>query len=195
MTGDSDPNYPSAQAVWLREKIPIPLLFFMLIGLPVLIFGLQGALFVTHQYGVAAFALVVGGGMLLFLYTNGTGLKIAWDENRVYMRPQSFRPPSWRRPWLVRLPWRSLAYEEIVSMDEMTLNDPGAKSFLLPFQLLRLTAAGTSDEFDERHIWLYSLALRDKELAPLLRQLDAKCPGMLPDIVQQRLAKWADNDR
>ena len=108
------------------------------------------------------------------------------------MRPQSFRPPSWRRPWLARLPWRSLAYDEIASLDALTVNDPGAKSFLLPFQLLRLTAKDTDDEYDERHIWLYSSALRDKELAPLLRQLDAKCPDMLPDIVKDRLAKWAD---
>ena len=79
-------------------------------------------------------------------------------------------------------------------MDDLTLNDPSARSFLLPFQLLRLTAS-TSDEFTKEDIWLYSLAIRDKELAPLLRHLDAKCPGMLPEAVQKRLAKWADNDR
>jgi len=48
---------------------------------------------------------------------------------------------------------------------------------------------GTTDDYDERHIWLYSLALRDKELTPLLRQLDAKYPDMMPDFVRQHLAK------
>ena len=71
----------------------------------------------------------------------------------------------------------------------MPFADPGAKSFLLPFLLLQLTAEGTTDDYDDRHIWLYSLALRDKELAPLLRQLDAQCPDMIPDMVRQRLAK------
>ncbi|MBS0503430.1 MAG: hypothetical protein JSS55_06420 [Proteobacteria bacterium] len=189
-----DPNYPSAQAIWLHERIPGPLLIISVIGLPLILYGGVGGLY-DGLYGLAATVLLGIGGPWLFLYTNGTGLKLAWDEQRVYMRPQSFRPPSWRRPWLARLPWRSLAYDEIGSMDALTVNDPAAKSFLLPFQLLRLTAKGTVDEYDERHIWLYSLALRDKELAPLLRQLDAKCPGMLPDIVRDRLAKWADNDR
>ena len=99
-----------------------------------------------------------------------------------------------RFPWLRNLPWRSLGYDEIVSMDGVTLNDP-AGSFLLPFQMLRLTAPDTTDNFDERHIWLYAASMRDKELAPLLRQIDARCPDMLPDVVQKRLAKWADNDR
>lgn len=194
MRRQPDPNYPSPQAIWLREKIPGPLLIISIIGLPVVLYLLLGGLYIG-RYGLAAIAFI--GGILpwLFLYTNGTGLKLAWDEQRIYMRPQSFRPPSWRRPWLERLPWRSLAYNEIASLDALTVNDPGAKSFLLPFQLLRLTAKGTTDEYDERHIWLYSLALRDKELAPLLRQLDAKCPGMLPEVVRQRLARWADNDR
>jgi hypothetical protein len=169
-------------------------LYFVVIGLPGLAFVTYINFFMTHQDAAAAIVLLVLGGPLLFIYTNGTGLQVAWDDARVYMRPQSFRPPSWRKPWLERLPWWSLGYDEIASMDDMTINDPAARSFLLPFQLLRLTAAGTTDEFDERHIWLYSLALRDKDLVPLLRQLDAKCPGMLPDIVRERLARWGDND-
>ncbi len=190
----ADPHYPSPQAIWLREKIPVPLLIISVIGLPVVLYILFGGLYVG-RYDLSATTFICGFLPWLFLYTNGTGLKLAWDEQRVYMRPQSFRPPSWRKPWLARLPWRSLGYDETASLDALTINDPGAKSFLLPFQLLRLTAEGTTDEYDERHIWLYSLALRDKELAPLLRQLDAKCPDMLPDIVRERLAKWADNDR
>ncbi len=190
----ADPNHPPPQAIWLREKIPGPLLIISIIGLPIVLYLLLGGLYVG-RYDLAAIAFICGGLPWLFLYTNGTGLKVAWDEHRVYMRPQSFRPPSWRRPWLERLPWRSLAYDEIASLDALTINDPGARSFLLPFQLLRLTAKGTTNEYDERHIWLYSLALRDKELAPLLRQLDTKCPGMLPDIVRQRLARWAGDER
>lgn len=189
----ADLNYPSPQAIWLREKTPGPLLIISVIGLPVVSIMLFGAIETKSIEGI--FITLVGGFLpWLFLYTNSTGLKLAWDEQRVYMRPQSFRPPSWRRPWLARLPWRSLAYDEIVSLDALTINDPAAKSFLLPFQLLRLTAPGTIDDFDERHIWLYSLALRDKELAPLLRQLQIKCPGMLPAVVQKRLARCADND-
>jgi len=191
--GQSNPHYPSRQAVWLHEKIPGPLLIISIIGLPVIAMALYGAIVTRNAGGVLVTSLIFL--PWLFLYTNGTGLKLAWDEQRVYMRPQSFRPLSWRKPWLARLPWRSLAYEEIASLDALTVNDPAAKSFLLPFQLLRLTAKGTTDDYDERHIWLYSLALRDKELAPLLRQLDVKCPDMLPDTVRDRLAKWADNDR
>jgi hypothetical protein len=190
----SGEHYPSPQAIWLHERVPGPLLIISVIGLPVVLYIMLGGLYVG-RYDLSAIAFMCGCLPWLFLYMNGTGLKLAWDEWRVYMRPQGFRPPSWRRPWLVRLPWRSLAYDEIASLDALTVNDPAAKSFLLPFQLLRLTAKGTTEEYDERHIWLYSLALRDKEVAPLLRHLDARCPGMLPNIVRDRLAKWPDNDR
>jgi hypothetical protein len=185
----TSPHYPSPEAKWLREKIPAPLLIISVIGLPIVFYAFFGGLYVG-RYDVSATVLLCGFLPWLFLYTNGTGLKLAWDEERVYMRPQSFEQLSWRKPWLTRLPWRSLAYDDIASLDALTVNDPAARSLLLPFQLLRLTAKGTEDEYDERHIWLYSLALRDQELAPLLRQLDAKCPNMLPGIVHQRLVKW-----
>jgi hypothetical protein len=185
----ANPHYPSREAKWLREKIPAPLLIISVIVMPLAFYGILGG-FYDGNFKLAGTVLLCLGLPWLFLYTNGTGLKLAWDEERVYMRPQSFAQLSWRKPWLTRLPWRSLAYDEIASLDALTVNDPAARSLLLPFQLLRLTAKGTDDEYDERHIWLYSLALRDKELAPLLHQLDAKCPNMLPDIVHQRLAKW-----
>lgn len=171
----------------------MPLLFIVVVGLPIVLYGIIGFLLILDFLGVLLVA-VCGGLPLLGLYTNAMGQKIAWDEARVYMRPPGWYI-GWKPPWLRRLPWRSLAYDEIESLDALVVNDPGAKSFLLPFQLLRLTAPGASVDFDERHIWFYSLSLKDKELAPLLRQLDTKCPGMLPDIVRERLAKWADNDR
>ncbi len=163
-----------------------------IVELPLIVYGTIGGIYVS-RYDVSAIMGLIGGGIWILLYTNNKGSKLAWDENRVYMRASGWTL-SWRFPWLKNLPWRSLDYDEIASLDALTINDPAAKSFLLPFQLLRLTARGTVDGYDERHIWLYSLALRDKELAPLLRQLDVKCPDMLPDIVRQRLAKWADND-
>lgn len=193
MTAVNDPNYPSPSAIWLKEKMPTPLLIISFVGLPLIIYGTVGGLYVG-RYDISAIMGLMGGGIWLLLYTNNKGSKVAWDENHVYMRASGWCL-GWRFPWLRNLPWRSLAYSEIASLDALTINDPAAKSFLLPFQLLRLTAKGTTGEYDERHIWFYSLALRDKELAPLLRQLDAKCPDMLPDIVRQRLAKWADNDR
>jgi hypothetical protein len=55
--------------------------------------------------------------------------------------------------------------------------------------------ASPSEDFTEDDIWLYSLSLKDKELAPLLRHINAKRPGMLPDVVCKQLAKWSDNDR
>ena len=185
-------NHPSSRAIWLHEKVPGPLLFISIVGLPPILYVILGNIYSGYYANAGKASLVLV--PWVFLYANGTGLKLAWDEHRIYMRPQSFSRPNWRRPWLARLPWRSLGYDEIASLDEMTFNDPGAKSFLLPFQLLRVTAKGAEEWNDERHIWLYSSALRDKELAPLLRQLNAKCPGMLPDIVQKRLAEWADND-
>jgi hypothetical protein len=188
----NDPNYPSAQAIWLREKIPVPLLIISIIGLPITLYIVLGLVYVGRYEGATSMA-VTGLGPWLFLYINNKGAKLAWDEDRVYMRASGWRL-RWRFPWIGNLPWRALAYGDIARMDDLTLNDPGARSFLLPFQMLRLTAS-PSDEFTEDDIWLEALAIRDKELAPLLRQLDDRCPGMLPDIVLKQLAKWADNDR
>lgn len=138
---------------------------------------------------------------MLFFYADGTGLKLAWDEQRIYMRPHGFWPRQ-RPPWLARHSWRSLGYDEIGSIEGVTLNDPAAQSVLLPFQLLCIAATDAADYFDERYmwsderrIWIYSLAVRDKELAPLLRHINAKCPGMLPEVVLERLTEWADNDK
>ena len=193
MTTANDPNRPSPQAVWLKEKIPAPLLIISIIGLPLILYGGLGGLY-DGNYPLTATVLVGGGLPWLLIYTNNKGPKVAWDENRVYMRASGWAV-SRRFPWLKNLPWRSLYYDEIGSLDALTINDPAAKSFLLPFQFLRLTAKEADEEDADQHIWLYSLALRDSELAPLLRQLNASCAGMLPDVVRQRLAKWADNDK
>lgn len=188
---DSNPNYPATQAVWMREKTPFPLIIISIVVLPIFLYLFVGSLYV-RRFDLLVAALCLGV-VWLFLYINNKGAKLAWDEGHVYMRASGWRL-RWRFPWIGNLPWRALAYGDIARMDDVTLNDPAARSFLLPFQLLRLTAS-TSDEFTEDDILLEALAVRDKELAPLLRHLDAKCPGMLPDMVQKRLAKWADNDR
>lgn len=100
----------------------------------------------------------------------------------------------WRFPWIGNFPWRKLAYCDIARIDNITLNDPGARSFLLPSQLLRMTSH-TAEEFTKDDILFEALAIRDKELAPLLRHIDTKCPGMLPEVVRKQLKKWSDNDR
>ena len=129
----SDPNYPSAQAIWLKEKIPGPLLIISIIALPLILYGTIGGLYVG-RYDVAAYIGLVMGGLWFFLYTYNKGSKLAWDEDRIYIRHGGW---SFRRrfPWIGNVPWRSLAYDQIARMDDLTLNDPGAKSFLLPFQL------------------------------------------------------------
>jgi hypothetical protein len=191
MIAKSDPNYPSAQAIWLHEKIPGPLLLITIIAAPIFLYLFFGGIYVA-RFDLVMTALIFGAAWL-FLYAFNRGAKLAWDEDRIYMRHAGWAP-TWRFPWIRNLIWRSLAYHEIARIDDLTFNDPAAKSFLLPFQLLRLSPS-TSDEINDDDIWFYSLAIRDKELAPLLRHIDAKCPGMLPEIVQQRLEKWADNDR
>jgi hypothetical protein len=127
----NDPNYPSTQAIWLREKIPAPLLIISIIGLPIILYLFLGGLY-DGLYYLAAVTALCGGGPWLFLYYYNKGAKLAWDEDRVYMRASgwTFRP---RFPWMGNGPWVSLAYCDIARMDDITLNDPGARSFLLPF--------------------------------------------------------------
>jgi hypothetical protein len=171
--------------------MPGPLLVVTIVGLPIIAYMFAGGLY-FGRYDVSAATAICGLGPWLLIFLINSGPKIAWDDKKVYMR--TFSPGLRRRfPWLTMRSWSSLAYSHIASLDALTVNDPAARSFLLPFQLLRLTASGTDDEYDKRHIWLYSSALSDKELAPLLRRLDAKCPNMLPLVVRERLASWHDN--
>ena len=86
-------HYPSNVAVWLREKLPVPLFIIIGIGAPILIYAFIGAIFV-RQFDLAMIIFLVGICPLAFLYFDSTGLKMAWDESRIYMRPQSFRPPQ-----------------------------------------------------------------------------------------------------
>jgi hypothetical protein len=168
--------------------MPAPLLIISIVGLPPIVYIVFGNLYNGHysNAGKASVGLI----LWLLIYILNKGSKIAWDQERIYERPSGFGL-SRRFPWVLNTTWLSLRYDEIASMDAVTINDPSARSVLLPFQLLRLT---TADGDEKRYIWLYSLAIRDKELAPLLRHMDAKCPNMLPAIVRKRLAKWADND-
>ena len=78
----ADPNYPSSQAIWLREKVPGPLLFISIIALPIILYGGLGGLY-DGNYPLAGTVLFGMGLPWLFLYTNGTGLKLAWDEQKL----------------------------------------------------------------------------------------------------------------
>ncbi len=141
-------------------------------------------------YGLLLIAFGCGILPLFYIYQTSMGLKVAWTERRIYMRPQGFDRPTWRRPRFSRAAWRSLSYDEIARIEGVVINDPRASSFLIPIQLLRLSATGTTDPYDDRHIWLYSLALHDKELAPLFHHIDAVRPGLLPAIIRKRLKRW-----
>ena len=64
-----DPNYPSPPAIWLREKIPGPLLIISIIGIPLILYGGLGSLLVG-RYDLSAIVFLCGGLPWLFLYTN-----------------------------------------------------------------------------------------------------------------------------
>lgn len=192
MRPSTDPNHPSAQAVWLKQKIPAPLLVISIIGLPIILYVFLGGLY-DGLYYLAAVTAFCGGGPWLFIYVTNKGSKLAWDEDHVYERTSGWRLHG-RFPWIGNFPWRKLAYCDIARIDKIVLNDPSACSFLLPFQLLRMTSH-TAKEFTKDDIMFEALAIRDKELAPLLRHIDGKRPGMLPQIVCKQLKKWSDNDR
>ena len=84
MTPANDANYPSARAVWLRKKLPAPLLIISIVALPIFLYLFVGGLYVGRRDLVVA--AICFGAVWLFLYTNNNGAKVAWDEDRVYMR-------------------------------------------------------------------------------------------------------------
>ena len=73
-----DPNYPSDSAVWLKEKIPAPLLVFSIVGLPIVLYGFIGGL-IDRRFDLAATMGFVGLLPWTLIYVNNKGPKVAWD--------------------------------------------------------------------------------------------------------------------
>jgi len=170
----------SPSAVLMGYKLPIPLKIVLGIGVPVMIVGTLSAIFQTRQYDVAAIFLFIGGGLALFIYTNNSGYRIAWDDKRVYMRDWGFRNLLFQRK-----PFRSIAYDDMVTMEGRFGNNAAAKSQFMPYEYLEIA----SSDPDAETIWIYPLSLSAQDLADFLVHLHGKRPDIFPDVVLELMRK------
>lgn len=161
-------------AVLMGYKLPIPLKIVLVIGVPVVLLVTWSAIFDTRQYDVAAGMFLLGGGLALFIYTNNSGYRIAWDDERVYMRDWGFRNVLFQRK-----PFRSIAYDDIVSMEGQFGTNAAAKSRFMPYEYLEIA----SNDPDEETIWIYPLSLGAGDLADFLLHLHRRRPDIFPEVV------------
>lgn len=164
----------SPSAVLMGYKLPIPLKITLAVGFPMWMLPAWSALFDTHQYDVAALCFFLGGGLLLFLYTNNSGYRIAWDGERVYMRDWGFRNVLFQRK-----PFKPIAYDDIVSMEGRFGKNAAAKSRFMPYEYLEIASRRPGEE----DIWIYPLSLNQQDLADFLVHLHGKRPDIFPDVV------------
>jgi len=180
----NDCHHPSSTAIHLKGRLPAPFLIYSVISLPPLLYTLIGSLYIGRYGLVLLLSFLLG--VWIILYTMNSGSSIAWDIQRIYERPSGFYF-SRQFPWIRRARWRSLRFDEVARIEKVTVNDPAARSKLLPFQLLQfISVSGNKDDY----IWIYSLAIRDEELAPLLHHIRSIYPGKLPKIVERQLDRW-----
>ena len=173
-------SYPapniSPSSVLMRYRLPIPLKIVLSLGVPVFLYMLYGqvfdpGMFVPGQDLEGWAFVIIYGSLLLFLYTNNSGYRIAWDDTRVYMREWGFRNLLFQRKRFHGIP-----YDEMLDMEGRFGNNAGAKSRFMPYEYLEIT----SSDPDESTIWIYPLSLNDKDLEEFLLHLHSKRPDIFP---------------
>lgn len=173
-------RYLPTSATILKRKIPIPVKIFLVIGIPGIAWGLQGALFVTRQYDVAAFAFFVLGGFLMYTYQNDRSYQIAWDDETLYNRDWGFRNILFQRK-----DWFAIRFDDIRSIKGKFKDNPAGMSKFVPFEYLEVKAKDRKTD----DVWIYPLALRDDDLLLLLQHIQNKFPDMLPNSVHKSLTE------
>lgn len=170
----------SSSAVLMGYKAPIPLKIVMVVGLPMWILPTFAALFETYQYDVAALCFLLGGSLLLFIYSNNRGYRVAWDNQRIYMREWGFRNLLFQRK-----PFHSIDYAEMVSINGKFGNNFGTKSRFMSYEYLEIT----SSDPDEATIWIYPLSINTLDLADFLVNFHGKRPDIFPKIILDVMRK------
>ena len=166
-------------------RMPIPLKIVLGLGVPIFLYIFYGQvfspeIFVSGQDLEGWAFIIIYGGLLLFLYTNNSGYRIAWDDERVYMREWGFRNVLFQRK-----AFHSIAYEDIVSVKGRFGNNAAVKSRFMPYEYLEITSRRTGEE----DIWIYPLSLNQKDLTDFLIFLHDKRPDIFPEIVRELMHK------
>ena len=122
----------------------------------------------------------LGSSLALFLYTNNSGYRIAWDDDRVYMRNWGFRNLLFQRQR-----FHGIAYDDIMSMEGRFGNNAAAKSRFMPYEYLEIA----SRRPDEEDIWVYPLSLKTSDLREFLAHLRDRRPDIFPDEITELIRK------
>ncbi len=163
----------------IRHKLPTPIKIVLSFGLPVVVIGTLSAIFQTQQYDVAAIGFFFIGGLALLIYTNHSGYRIAWDDERVYMRDWGFRNLLFQRH-----PWHSMSYDEMQRMKGSSPPNPApGVTRLMPYQVLEIS----SRDPDVEDVALYASGLNQDDMGTLLAHLSERRPDIFPEVVTKRL--------
>jgi len=128
---------------------------------------------------MAIWAIFFGGPLLI--YTNHSGYRIAWDDERVYMRNWGFWNFLFRRHR-----YHAMTYDEMASIEGSSAPNPGPPvTRLMPHQSLEI-ASGHSDV---ENISIYASGLNERDLGDFLVHLRGKRPDIFPKEVLERMRK------
>lgn len=179
--------YISSTAALMGYKLPIPLKIVMFFAIPIAIVFANETIFHPEHFegsfrflsleNLGLWLLLVG--CPLFLYTNNSGYRIAWDEARVYMRNWGFRNVLFQRK-----PFHAIAYDDMLGMEGRFGNNAAAKSRFMPYEYLEIASRR-----DDEDIWIYPASIKGADLAEFLVHLHGKRPDIFPDEVLELMRK------
>lgn len=167
---------PSPSASLIGSRIPIPQK--IMIGLAGLLFLAMSlsAMFQTGQPDAAAVFLALCLGTVSYLYGSARAYRIAWDDERVYMRIAGGHGLLF-----LRQPFRSIAYDEIAAVEGRTESRRAPPPSLLPFDHLEIAARDP----EKKPILIHPEFLDTADMARFLLHLHRKRPGILPPAIQR----------
>lgn len=178
----------SPSAVLMGYKVPTPLKIVLFFAIPIALLYADESIFHPERFekGYSFFSfenlgiwiILIAGP--LFMYANNRGYRLAWDDERVYMRDWGFRNMLFQRKR-----YQAIAYDDIVSMKGRTRRNPGAASRFMPYEYLEIA----SSHADDAAVWVYPLSLNERDLADFLLYLKIKRPDIFPDEVLKRMRK------
>lgn len=171
----------------IKRKTPFPLLFYFLIGIPVILFGMY-VCYIEHDYMSGLGVLSLGGSILGLLFLNDRGYQLAYDDGALYSRDWDFADVL----KLKRSNWHNIAYKDIATMEgKFHPRSVGMASFV-PFQFLEVR----SNHRSEKDIWIYPEALKSNDLFILYDHIYEKRPDIFPavliDMMDRRRALKSD---
>lgn len=182
LIGNTCTNAPGVDACWIDHKLPTPMKGIFAFGIFGILFVSHTIIFYTDDLSDLYYIIFGFGGALVFLHRNHSGYRIAWDDERAYMRDWGFR-----NLLLMRHPFHAMTFAEMDSIvGENSPYPSPMPTRLMPYQVLEITSVNP----EVPNISIYATGLAEQGLLQFLLHLHEKRPDIFPEKIWNRMKKF-----